>query len=273
MPSRSGTGSDRGFSNFPLDRPPERTAVGLDNGSERVYFLVRMSPRRSRKAPGEPSKGQRTREHLFATAIGRFQEDGFEAATLRGIARDAGVTPALLYRYFDSKEALVAELYGRLLEQWSAESTELPAGTWLQRTLWLTRLSMRVLGPHRRVLRALLGSMLDGDPVASPLRNPTSVRLARPRFEDAVRGASDAPPDAEAVAEAAYLGHLALLFFWVVDLSPGQRATERLFREVEALAPWLAMGLKLPFARPRLLALAATAREGLGSTSGGEDAR
>src|SRR5439155_13175497 len=60
------------------------------------------TPRRRRS-----TKGNETRERIFAAAIERFQTHGYSAAALRSIAEDAGVAPGLLYRYFDGKDAVV----------------------------------------------------------------------------------------------------------------------------------------------------------------------
>ncbi|WP_439499548.1 TetR/AcrR family transcriptional regulator [Bosea sp. (in: a-proteobacteria)] len=42
-----------------------------------------------------------------------FERDGLDGASLRGIAAEAGYTPAALYFHFDSKEALYAEVLGQ----------------------------------------------------------------------------------------------------------------------------------------------------------------
>ncbi len=47
-----------------------------------------------------------TRERILAAARGAFAEAGFEGATIRGIARTAGVDPALVHHYFGTKEQL-----------------------------------------------------------------------------------------------------------------------------------------------------------------------
>lgn len=52
---------------------------------------------------------QATREKLVAAARRAFSERGFERTTVREIAGDAGVNPALINRYFGSKEQLFAE--------------------------------------------------------------------------------------------------------------------------------------------------------------------
>ncbi|MHB8466163.1 MAG: TetR/AcrR family transcriptional regulator [Acidimicrobiales bacterium] len=58
-------------------------------------------------ATGLPvSKGERTRAALLAAAIDRFGRDGYRAASVADIARDAGLSPTAAYAYFPNKEAL-----------------------------------------------------------------------------------------------------------------------------------------------------------------------
>lgn len=58
-------------------------------------------PRTGRR-PGRTS----TRSRILETARAHFGEEGFEGATLRGIAAGAGVDPALIPHYFGSKEGV-----------------------------------------------------------------------------------------------------------------------------------------------------------------------
>jgi AcrR family transcriptional regulator len=51
-----------------------------------------------------------TRSRLLEAARVRFQEHGFDGTTVRDIAADAGVDPALINRYFGSKEGLFTEI-------------------------------------------------------------------------------------------------------------------------------------------------------------------
>jgi AcrR family transcriptional regulator len=51
-------------------------------------------------------KGERTRAALIRAAIGRFASEGFHRVSLTDIARDVGVSPTAVYRYFPDKEAL-----------------------------------------------------------------------------------------------------------------------------------------------------------------------
>jgi AcrR family transcriptional regulator len=49
-----------------------------------------------------------TRADILAAARRRFGADGFERTTLRAVAADVGVDPALVIRYFGSKQELFA---------------------------------------------------------------------------------------------------------------------------------------------------------------------
>src|SRR2546425_10479662 len=47
-----------------------------------------------------------TREKILAAARSQFGQEGYDGATIRGIAAGAGVDPALIPHYFGSKEGV-----------------------------------------------------------------------------------------------------------------------------------------------------------------------
>ncbi|MEV5960739.1 TetR family transcriptional regulator [Kribbella sp. NPDC051952] len=53
-------------------------------------------------------KSDRTRAAILTAARERFGADGYERATIRAIAADAAIDPAMVMRYFGSKEKLFA---------------------------------------------------------------------------------------------------------------------------------------------------------------------
>ncbi|WP_460666558.1 TetR/AcrR family transcriptional regulator [Kribbella swartbergensis] len=53
-------------------------------------------------------KSDRTRAAILAAARERFGADGYERATIRAIAADAGIDPAMVMRYYGTKEKLFA---------------------------------------------------------------------------------------------------------------------------------------------------------------------
>lgn len=60
------------------------------------------APRRTGRRPGTAD----TRGEIIAAARTIFAEKGFDKATIRGIARAAGVDPALVHHYFETKEGV-----------------------------------------------------------------------------------------------------------------------------------------------------------------------
>jgi AcrR family transcriptional regulator len=49
-----------------------------------------------------------TRARIHAAATRRFATDGYDGTTVRAVAADAGIDPALVLRYFGSKDGLFA---------------------------------------------------------------------------------------------------------------------------------------------------------------------
>jgi len=58
---------------------------------------------------GRRSGDSGTREAILEAARARFAEHGYDGATIRGIAADAGVDPALVHHFYGTKERLFAE--------------------------------------------------------------------------------------------------------------------------------------------------------------------
>ena len=71
--------------------------------------MTEHAQRRRRGRPRGANAGD-TRARILAAATAEFAEHGYEATSMRAIARRADVDPALVHHYFDSKQALVAEV-------------------------------------------------------------------------------------------------------------------------------------------------------------------
>lgn len=67
--------------------------------------MVSSPERRSGRRPGSPV----TREAILAAAREAFLDSGYRTATIRGIAAQAAVDPALVMHFFGNKEALFQE--------------------------------------------------------------------------------------------------------------------------------------------------------------------
>ncbi|MGQ0699637.1 MAG: TetR/AcrR family transcriptional regulator [Panacagrimonas sp.] len=138
------------------------------------------------RTPGRPSRAEAEalRASILNAALDVFIAHGFEAASMEGIAREAGVAKITLYRHFETKEDLFVEVarraqlgvrnsLGRLadkgapLEQALHEIIEkLYLGYTDPRYLAVSRLVIAEAGRFPKLGRALLN---DSKTVAEPL--------------------------------------------------------------------------------------------------------
>jgi AcrR family transcriptional regulator len=58
----------------------------------------------AKRGPGRPADGGDRRTAILSAAREQFAATGYAAASVRGIARQAGVDPALVHHYFGTKE-------------------------------------------------------------------------------------------------------------------------------------------------------------------------
>ena len=203
---------------------------------------------------------------MYSTAIQLIAARGYEATTLRDVAKEAGVSVGLLYRYFPSKQAVVIALYDELSSDYSRQAADMPPGRWRDRFIFALKTSLDVLEPHQVALRALT-PVLVGDPEEGIFSASTAFSRLRVQhvFEQAVVGSSDAPkqPIAAALGRLLYLVHLAVLLWWLLDKSTNQRATATLVSLTQQLLPSAALTLRVPPVRRFLISVDELVRDAL----------
>jgi AcrR family transcriptional regulator len=59
-------------------------------------------------SPDQPRRSARTRAEILSAAQARFAADGYQKATIRAIAADAGIDPSMVMRYYGNKATLFA---------------------------------------------------------------------------------------------------------------------------------------------------------------------
>src|SRR5688572_28407763 len=187
-----------------------------------------VAARQRGRPRGRTAQGEETRRRLYAAAVQLMAARGWHETTLRDVARQAGVSVGLLYRYFPSKRAVVLALYDELSAGYATRAADLRPGRWRDRFLDALRASLEVLGPHRVPLAAL-APVLVGDAEEGLFAPRTAFSRLRVQavFVQAVVGATDAPrgPLSPALGRLLYLTHLGVVLWWLLDKSPGQRAT------------------------------------------------
>ena len=203
---------------------------------------------------------------LYEAAITLISDRGYEAATLRDVATRAGVSPALLYRYFPNKRSVVLALYDQLSETFAQQAVAMPHGKWRDRFVYGLDVSLRTLGPHRVTLRALAPVMVgDADEGVFGHNTAFSRKKVQSIFQEAVLHATDAPkpPLAQSLGHLLYLAHLGVILWWLLDRSPGQRATKALVALIRQMLPSAALTLHLRSVRGFVQSADALFREGL----------
>ena len=179
------------------------------------------------------SKSEATRAQILSAALELFRKQGFEAATMRDIARGAGVATGAAYYYFDSKDAIVLAFYDQaqkdmapLLEEALAKTKDLE-----ERIRGIVRIKLE----YFRASRAFLGALSAHSDPAHPL-SPFSEQSRAIResdmgyFEKALSGSrARVPDDLKAyLPRLLWMYQMGLILCWVYDLSRGQRRTHAL---------------------------------------------
>lgn len=207
-------------------------------------------------------KAERTRERIFSAALSLFSEKGYERATMRDVAKAAGASLGLAYRYFASKEELVLELYLRLAEGFEKRvREELPDGTIAERFERGMLIKLEQVEPYREPLGSLTASALNPNSGISVLgANTARIRKKTDSvFLDIVAGSSDAPRDDGRQREmAAVLNamHLAVLLYWFHDRTGGEQATREAVSFARDAVRLVRPALRLPPAGRALSRLA-----------------
>jgi AcrR family transcriptional regulator len=184
-----------------------------------------------------PTKGQLTRERIYACALELFASNGYEKTTMRMIADRAGVNVALSYHYFPSKEHLVFEFYRNFTRDFIGQSAPVIAAS--------TRLETRLVGvvetmfttaqPYHSFAGSLFATAASP---ASPL-NPFSSDFTEIRdsgielFRCVIDGCVPRVP-AEVAAELPFLlwlFDLSMMYCWMHDHSAQQEKARTLLRQ------------------------------------------
>ena len=206
--------------------------------------------------PDEQGKGDLTRAAILEAALALMAEKGYEATTMRDVARRVGVSLGNAYYYFRSKEHLVQAFYMRTHEAHVAAVGELlPKERKLEARLRsVIRAHLEAMAPYHRVAGALFRSAADPESPLNPFgKDSAEVRdRAISLFEAVVAGSREKLPSdlRAALPRLLWLMHLGVVLFWIHDRSPGRRRTMKLVDSACGLVGALIPAASLPFAGP-----------------------
>ncbi|MBW8482860.1 TetR/AcrR family transcriptional regulator [Actinomadura parmotrematis] len=197
-------------------------------------------------------KSEQTRALIVETALRLFRERGYEATTMRAIAKEAGVSVGNAYYYFSSKEELIQAYYDELQEE-HLEACRAVLATerdFAPRLLGVLRARIDTMVPYH----AFAGKFFKfaAEPT-SPL-NPFSSESGPAResavaiYRQVVDG-STLKIDSEfrqELPELLWLYSMGVVLYWVHDGSPGCRKTYLLVERTVPLVNRMVSMSRLP---------------------------
>ncbi len=202
------------------------------------------------------TKSEETRERIFNAALTLFHERGFETATMREIAVEAGVATGAAYYYFASKDAIIMEFYRRSSAEMQPRiELAMKNATGLeQRLREVIRVKLAHFAPNRGILRALLRNGADPKHPLSPFSPQTKeirdIDIAWFRgilVDGDVRIPRDLEPHLPGIL---WFFQMGVIFFWVIDESPDQARSNRLLSLAAKSITSLIRVSALPLMRP-----------------------
>jgi AcrR family transcriptional regulator len=217
--------------------------------------------------PGLTPRAEQTRAVIVEAALRLFREGGYEAATMRAIAREADVSTGNAYYYFASKEELIQEFYLRSHAEHAAAcrhllETETELAGRLRGTL---RALIDVLNPYHSFAAAFYKHAAEPSSPLSPFSKESSAaRDASIDLYRQVANGSSARIDRELRAELPellWLYSLGVVLFWVHDTSPRCGKTYRLIDATVPLADRLISLARMPVLRATTREVVAIIRE------------
>ena len=200
-------------------------------------------------------KSEETRNRILAAALRTFRQRGFDAATMRQVAAEAGVALGAAYYYFDSKDAIVMAFYEQAQREMAPTLEDLlgRCRTLEQRLRGIVGQKIEYFASNRALVGALSAHIDPEHPlspfskatapirdrdvsfftravVESRLRLPASILLYLPRL--------------------LWLYQMGILLFWVYDRSPQQQRTEILFDKTLRMMMLALKLAEVPLLRP-----------------------
>lgn len=200
-------------------------------------------------------KSEETRARILEAALVVFRERGFEKATMREIAVEAGVATGAAYYYFDSKDALVMAFYEQSQQRMKAELEEKlkRAKTLEARLRTIIGEKLEYFAPNKKLLGAL-SAHADPEHPLSPFGEETKAIREEDLafFERAVADSGVKLPKeiAPYLPRLLWMYQMGLILFWVYDKSPGERRTQVLLEQTMKMLLLTLKIAQVPLLRP-----------------------
>lgn len=182
-------------------------------------------------------KAEQTRRTIIDAAMRLFRTKGYDKATMRAIADEAGVSIGNAYYYFSSKEHLIQAYYdGINAEHASAAADALATSTTFSDRLTGVLLAwVDVAEPYHEFAGKFFKNAAEPSSPLSPFSDDSAAtRLAAIDLHRQVIDGSDiklAKALRAELPELLWLAQMGVVLFWVHDSSDGQQRTRQLVKQ------------------------------------------
>lgn len=179
---------------------------------------------------------QARRQRVIDAAMALGLEGGYEAVQMRDVAARADVAMGTVYRYFASKDHLLAAALVHWVEQLEAQVTAVPARgtTPAERVIEVMDRGLRVMARRAQLAAAVCASMASSDPAAVECQ----LEVAR-LMEGIIAQAMGEPRPADFAERARMIGHVwySSLVGWINGASDIAKVHDEVTVAVRLLLP------------------------------------
>lgn len=201
-------------------------------------------------------KARHTRQKILAAAYELFTRQGYDKATMREIAKEAGVVAGAIYHYFPNKEYMVQAFYEQLhlehdefCEDFLATELDL-----IKRLHFVLRKKIEMAAPYQKLSRVLFRVASDPENPLSPFSEQSlpTRRQSIAQFEKIVLESRDKLPKRlrDVLPHYLWLTQMGIILHWIHDTSPKCKSTFQLIdKSVVAIQSLLDM-IHNPLLRP-----------------------
>jgi AcrR family transcriptional regulator len=168
-----------------------------------------------------------TRSRILEAARALFADGGYEAATTRDIAAQAGIGVGTLFNYFPSKEAIAMTMVAECLQTERRKQDGRRRCEGLEEDLFaLVAADLRALRPHRGLIRPLLETALSPLAEAEASSDAEAVRVEHLEVVNRlVATRAEGEPLSPLALNLYWTLYTGALAFWACDSSPKQEDT------------------------------------------------
>ncbi|MGO9341240.1 MAG: TetR family transcriptional regulator [Acidimicrobiales bacterium] len=202
-------------------------------------MTVRLPEGSAEALPRPLTRAQQARlQRVLDSAMELGLEGGYEAVQMRDVASRAHVAMGTVYRYFTSKDHLLAAALVHWVEQLDARLAQVPARgeTAADRVIDVLDRALRAMGRQPRLVEAVFSSLSSSDPSTIDCQNQISDLM-----DGIIRRAMGEPEPEDFADRSRLLGHV--WYSSIVGWVNGRTDLARVHSEV-AIAVRLLLGGK-----------------------------